>query len=116
MRKCVFLQRRIRKNEHGLSYRLDSKHVDSLITVLSLHEASAVPTPSHVTSGKRHPNTPYIQLHVQYSQRHVCFIQSVPAVSSHNTLKQLNEEEKAVYMSSTIMQYNAPYKMDVVFS
>ena len=48
-REEAFLHRTIRWNESGFSYRPDPKHVDALIATLSLEDARAVATPSHVT-------------------------------------------------------------------
>ena len=44
-REGVFLHRRIRWNESGFSYRPGPKHVDALITTLSLEDARPVATP-----------------------------------------------------------------------
>ena len=52
-REGVFLHRRIRWNESGFSYRPDPKHVDALITILSLEDARPVAT----RLGRRRDNT-----------------------------------------------------------
>ena len=53
----VFLHRRIRWNESGFSYRPDPKHVDALITTLSLEDARLVSTPFTRDTGKGQANT-----------------------------------------------------------
>ena len=56
-REEVFLHRRIRWNESGLSYRPDPKHVDALITTLSLEDARLVAMPFTRDPGKGLANT-----------------------------------------------------------
>ena len=60
-REGVFLPRTIRWNESGFSYRPDFKHVDALITTLSLEDARPVATPCD--TGKEQANT-LSELHV----------------------------------------------------
>ena len=79
-REGVFLHRRIRWNESGFSYRPDPKHVDALITILSLEDARPVATPFTRDTGK----------------------------GQANTLSELSETEQAIYMSgSGLLQYIA---------
>ena len=88
-REGVFLHRRIRWNKSGFSYRPDPKHVDALITILSLEHARPVATPFTRETGKGHANT----------------------------LSELSETEQAIYMSgSGLLQYIALDRMDVVFA
>ena len=88
-REGVFLHRTIRWNESGFSYRLDPKHVDALITTLSLESARPVATPSTRDTGK----------------------------GQANTLSELSVTEQAIYMSgSGLLQYIALGRMDMVFA
>ena len=69
-REWVFLHRTMRWNETGFSYRPDPKHVDALITTLSLEDARPVPSTRDTGKGQA------------------------------NTLSELNVTEHAIYMSA----------------
>ena len=56
-REGVCLHRTIRWNESGFSYRPDPKHVDALVTTLSLEDARPVATPSTRDTGKGQAHT-----------------------------------------------------------
>ena len=88
-REGVFLHRTIRWSESGSSCRPDPKHVDALITTLSLEDARPVATPSTRDTGK----------------------------GQANTSSELTVTEQAIYMSgSGLLHHIALDRMDVVFA